>query len=284
MAKAPDAFRTISEVAELLDTPAHVLRFWESKFVQVKPVKRAGGRRYYRPDDVALLGGIKGLLHEQGMTIKGAQKVLRDKGAKSVMEMWRSQDDTDEADDLADGDVIEAVANPPQDDAQASEVAPADDETPEIAAGPEDAVEDAPPPPDDVTPPAADSPPAQDEPAAAPDTPVAPETPAEPPRRGVSITMVSFVDDDTAQEAADTLPAPTLTNVVPLSPAPRDPPEPPKAPPPDLPPMPAPRPITGSRLLGTLARADRAAVAARGPALRPLVARLEEAYRRLTRP
>jgi len=82
--KAPDAFRTISEVSEALDTPAHVLRFWESKFSQVKPVKRAGGRRYYRPDDVELLSGIKALLHEQGMTIKGAQKLLREKGVKHV--------------------------------------------------------------------------------------------------------------------------------------------------------------------------------------------------------
>ncbi|SEM42659.1 MerR HTH family regulatory protein [Loktanella fryxellensis] len=93
MAKAPDAFRTISEVAEQLDTPAHVLRFWESKFTQVKPVKRAGGRRYYRPDDMALLGGIKVLLHDQGMTIKGAQKVLRDQGIKSVMALARLPED-----------------------------------------------------------------------------------------------------------------------------------------------------------------------------------------------
>ncbi|WP_150296754.1 MerR family transcriptional regulator [Salipiger aestuarii] len=84
MSKSRDAFRTISEVAELLDTPAHVLRFWESKFTQVKPVKRAGGRRYYRPGDIALLAGIKKLLHEDGLTIKGAQKVLREQGVKHV--------------------------------------------------------------------------------------------------------------------------------------------------------------------------------------------------------
>ncbi len=82
--KSADAFRTISEVSEALDTPAHVLRFWESKFSQIKPVKRAGGRRYYRPDDIDLLSGIKMLLHEQGMTIKGAQKLLREKGIKHV--------------------------------------------------------------------------------------------------------------------------------------------------------------------------------------------------------
>lgn len=87
MAKSRDAFRTISEVSDWLDTPAHVLRFWESKFPQIKPVKRAGGRRYYRPDDMALLSGIKTLLHEQGLTIKGVQKLLREKGVRHVAEI-----------------------------------------------------------------------------------------------------------------------------------------------------------------------------------------------------
>ena len=82
--KSRDAFRTISEVADWLETPAHVLRFWESKFAQVKPVKRAGGRRYYRPADMELLGGIKKLLHEEGMTIKGVQKLLREQGVRYV--------------------------------------------------------------------------------------------------------------------------------------------------------------------------------------------------------
>jgi len=84
MAKSADAFRTISEVADWLETPAHVLRFWESKFSQVKPVKRAGGRRYYRPQDMRLLGGIKKLLHDDGMTIKGVQKLLREQGVRHV--------------------------------------------------------------------------------------------------------------------------------------------------------------------------------------------------------
>lgn len=84
MSKSRDAFRTISEVSDELDTPAHVLRFWESKFSQVKPVKRAGGRRYYRPNDLNLLAGIKQLLHDDGMTIKGAQKLMREKGVKHV--------------------------------------------------------------------------------------------------------------------------------------------------------------------------------------------------------
>ncbi len=82
--KSPDAFRTISEVAEWLGVPTHVLRFWESRFSQVKPVKRAGGRRYYRPADMELLGGIRKLLHDDGMTIRGVQKVLREEGVKHV--------------------------------------------------------------------------------------------------------------------------------------------------------------------------------------------------------
>jgi DNA-binding transcriptional MerR regulator len=84
MDKSPDAFRTISEVAEVLETPAHVLRFWESRFPQIRPVKRAGGRRYYRPSDVALLAGIKRLLHDEGLTIRGVQKILRDQGVRHV--------------------------------------------------------------------------------------------------------------------------------------------------------------------------------------------------------
>lgn len=91
--KSPDAFRTISEVADWLDRPAHVLRFWESKFTQVKPVKRAGGRRYYRPEDMRLLGGIKKLLHDDGMTIKGAQKVLREQGVRYVSALSQPLDD-----------------------------------------------------------------------------------------------------------------------------------------------------------------------------------------------
>ena len=84
MDKSPDAFRTISEVSDWLDTPAHVLRFWESRFTQLKPVKRAGGRRYYRPGDMALLGGIKKLLHDDGLTIRGVQKILREQGVRFV--------------------------------------------------------------------------------------------------------------------------------------------------------------------------------------------------------
>ena len=80
MEKSPDAFRTISEVADELDLPQHVLRFWETRFSQIKPMKRGGGRRYYRPNDVDMLRGIKHLLYEEGYTIKGVQKLLRENG------------------------------------------------------------------------------------------------------------------------------------------------------------------------------------------------------------
>jgi DNA-binding transcriptional MerR regulator len=88
--KAPGAFRTISEVATALEVPQHVLRFWESKFTQVKPLKRGGGRRYYRPEDVDLLRGIRHLLYSDGYTIKGVQKLLREIGSKTIMESGRS--------------------------------------------------------------------------------------------------------------------------------------------------------------------------------------------------
>ncbi len=83
--KSAQAFRTISEVADLLEVPAHVLRFWETRFSQIQPVKRGGGRRYYRPEDIDLLRGIQNLLYVQGMTIKGAQKVLKERGLKHVI-------------------------------------------------------------------------------------------------------------------------------------------------------------------------------------------------------
>ena len=87
--KSAEAFRTISEVAIELDVPQHVLRFWESRFVQIKPVKRAGGRRYYRPEDVDLLKGIRALLYSDGLTIKGVQKVLKERGPRHVCEIGR---------------------------------------------------------------------------------------------------------------------------------------------------------------------------------------------------
>jgi DNA-binding transcriptional MerR regulator len=99
--KSAAAFRTISEVAAILDVPQHVLRFWESKFVQVKPMKRGGGRRYYRPTDVELLRTIRALLYDDGYTIKGVQKLLRDGVVKP------------------DGEIVAGIETPP--DATATE-------------------------------------------------------------------------------------------------------------------------------------------------------------------
>ena len=101
MEKSPDAFRTISEVADHLDTPAHVLRFRESRFPQIRPVKRAGGRRYYRPSDVALLAGIRRLLHDEGMTIRGVQKILREQGVRHVAGLTEDEVAADEGASVA---------------------------------------------------------------------------------------------------------------------------------------------------------------------------------------
>lgn len=97
MEKGPDAFRTISEVADDLDLPQHVLRFWESRFPQIHPLKRGGGRRYYRPDDVELLRGIRHLLYGEGYTIRGVQRILKEEGPRYVQAIWRDA----EADALA---------------------------------------------------------------------------------------------------------------------------------------------------------------------------------------
>tara|TARA_X000000950_G_C13678174_1_gene562827 strand:- start:363 stop:806 length:444 start_codon:yes stop_codon:yes gene_type:complete len=83
--KSPEAFRTISEVSKDLSLPQHVLRFWETKFAQIKPIKRGGGRRYYRPEDVDLLKGIKNLLYNDGYTIRGVQKVIKENGPKNIL-------------------------------------------------------------------------------------------------------------------------------------------------------------------------------------------------------
>src|ERR1700759_5254712 len=91
-AKSAEAFRTISEVATDLDVPQHVLRFWESRFNQIKPVKRAGGRRYYRPDDVDLLRGIQALLYVDGLTIRGVQKILKERGSRHVAQIGRGKE------------------------------------------------------------------------------------------------------------------------------------------------------------------------------------------------
>lgn len=98
MDKAPEAFRTISEVADDLDVPQHVLRFWETRFAQIKPMKRGGGRRYYRPDDLDLLRGIRHLLYGQGYTIRGVQRLLKDNGVKYVQGVWRRDEEGEAAD------------------------------------------------------------------------------------------------------------------------------------------------------------------------------------------
>lgn len=89
MDKAPEAFRTISEVAAELEIPQHVLRFWESRFHEIRPMKRGGGRRYYRPQDMDLLRGIRHLLYAEGYTIRGVQRILREQGQRFVQNVWQ---------------------------------------------------------------------------------------------------------------------------------------------------------------------------------------------------
>ncbi|ABD54699.1 MerR family transcriptional regulator [Jannaschia sp. CCS1] len=117
MAKSAQAFRTIREVADWLDVAAHVLRFWESKFSQIKPVKRAGGRRYYRPADMELVGGIKVLLHDRGLTIRGVQKMIADEGLEAVTALSPPVDEL-----IADEDTIEGDATGAWDSDTAAEV------------------------------------------------------------------------------------------------------------------------------------------------------------------
>jgi DNA-binding transcriptional MerR regulator len=134
VSKSRDAFRTISEVADELDTPAHVLRFWESKFSQVKPVKRAGGRRYYRPADVDLLAGIKKLLHDDGMTIKGAQKLLREQGVKHVSSLGATALLEDaEAADMRSGPLDDSPADAVPADIIPADVVPTADPTAQLS-------------------------------------------------------------------------------------------------------------------------------------------------------
>lgn len=116
MDKSPDAFRTISEVADWLGVQAHVLRFWESKFPQVKPVKRAGGRRYYRPADMELIGGIKTLLHDQGMTIKGVQKTLREEGVAHVSSFSPGIDEMPPEGEILGQNVLKFQGHPMEED------------------------------------------------------------------------------------------------------------------------------------------------------------------------
>ena len=177
MSKSAQAFRTIREVADWLGVAAHVLRFWESKFTQIKPVKRAGGRRYYRPADMALVGGIKVLLHDRGLTIRGVQKMISEQGIEAVTALSPPVDDP-----VGDSSVID------MEPAQQWE-ADADTELQTPSGAPDPAPEVVPDP--------------QPEPEAAPDTPTdeAPDpepTPAPAPTEATSPT-----------EAAPTAPEPT---------------------------------------------------------------------------
>ncbi len=123
--KSAKAFRTISEVSDVLDVPQHVLRFWETKFSQIRPMKRGGGRRYYRPEDITLLRGVRELLYDDGYTIKGVQKLLREGGVKVLQER-------------ANGGAGEAPQPTAQADEQALEMAPEDDSLEAVLAELED--------------------------------------------------------------------------------------------------------------------------------------------------
>ena len=132
MDKAPDAFRTISEVADDLDIPQHVLRFWETRFAQIKPMKRSGGRRYYRPDDVDLLRGIRRLLYGEGYTIRGVQRILKEHGIKSVQ-------------GLVDGAAAVPSFGAADEGAMRGQADPGDDEA-DVETSDEDAIDDVPAP------------------------------------------------------------------------------------------------------------------------------------------
>lgn len=227
MAKSADAFRTISEVADWLGSPAHVLRFWESKFSQVKPVKRAGGRRYYRPADMALLGGIKKLLHDDGMTIKGVQKILREQGVKHVSSLSQPLDESaaealrEDADITVPAPMVTAAEPEPEPTVvQFQRPSPEPDAAPEPAPEPEVAAEPAAPRhtppagPDDATgdtrPADAPSPPGTVSGEPAQDTTVledfaapAAAEPSAPPVDAADAPAASEPDPETAPEPAD---------------------------------------------------------------------------------
>jgi DNA-binding transcriptional MerR regulator len=122
--KAPDAFRTISEVADEIDVPQHVLRFWESRFPQIRPMKRGGGRRYYRPDDVDLLRGVRHLLYGEGYTIRGVQRILREHGITFVQTVWSASADLPPDVDDDDQELDEAIAEDDEKEATATRSEP----------------------------------------------------------------------------------------------------------------------------------------------------------------
>ncbi len=213
MSKSADAFRTISEVAEWLGVQTHVLRFWESKFNQVKPVKRAGGRRYYRPADMRLIGGIKKLLHEDGMTIKAAQALLRDKGIAHVAALSQPLEDAAAA-PVAPASVD---GTPPQD--SGTQDSGTQDKAPQDEAPQDKAPQDAGPPP------AIDAPLILDTPTAPPqDASPAPDTPAETaPATGQGINPTPETPDgaDSPEPGPQLLPSEAQDTAAEAPPAPR---------------------------------------------------------------
>jgi DNA-binding transcriptional MerR regulator len=157
--KSPDAFRTISEVAQELDVPQHVLRFWESRFREIRPMKRGGGRRYYRPDDVDLLRGIRHLLYGEGYTIRGVQRLLREQGVRFVQNVWQpgAPQPTHQPSEDAGDDVVEPAAEPrgprvaapaasPHEDDEQDDEEDDDGEEDESSKAPEPAAPRLPPP------------------------------------------------------------------------------------------------------------------------------------------
>lgn len=305
MPKSAEAFRTISEVAEWLDTPTHVLRFWESKFPQVKPVKRAGGRRYYRPADMELLSGIKQLLHEEGVTIRGVQKILREQGVRHVCALSNREIEGYERPEPADAiGVTKAKAapapsapTPTQADpakvvtlrpvpTPAPAPSPAPSAPPLQASVPEQAA-DVPPPP------AAQDMPSETAPEVASEAPV----PAEPPVAPQNPPAAAIEDPDLrdnifdedlpeAPSLFDDLPEGPLSHTAdaevlePLSPEPQ--PEPVTAQP--IPPLPGASPTAHSGAEHTLARARAASAPSLTPVagdLQPLAAQLRSLRARI---
>jgi DNA-binding transcriptional MerR regulator len=311
MGKSADAFRTISEVAEWLGIPTHVLRFWESKFSQVKPVKRAGGRRYYRPGDMLLLGGIKKLLHDDGMTIKGVQKILRKEGIEHVTQHSQPLDDVTAAEfsEIADQTTTNAAKPSPT---QVSEFKSESPQLPEAsqaegkpAAAPATETTKAVPPssppppaeppqplsPAETAPVAAPEPqPAEDEPVAPPsETPVA--APSEPPPEKPTEKPTGKLTEKPAEKSTEkSTEIPTEKSPAPPSPEPSPPPlqsEPKPKPKPEPEPAPAPAQISvpadpddgiaaAPGLLSQLAKLPRPLPPELASKLAPVIARLHK--------
>ena len=211
MEKSPEAFRTISEVADWLGVPTHVLRFWESRFSQVKPVKRAGGRRYYRPSDMALIGGIKRLLHDDGMTIRGVQKLLREQGVRHVAGLSPPLFEEEET-----GEVIDMPPLRPEEAPVTEEAAPEPVPEPEMA-------EAGDPPPAEALP--VEAVPTEAEmaevEAAEPDAPdpIA-EPPAEPVEEPGLLGLMNAASDEPEPDAAPALPDTALPEPADMAEAP----------------------------------------------------------------